>query len=104
MLTSLEPNIFITVESKHDNSVYDSEFLPATYSASRKDRKRWGGEVLIATKEPIKAEPVPELDTECKLCWMKIHLVAAKTLIIGVFYKLRTPQPNASRNWNSQSA
>ena len=42
MLTSPEPDIFLAVELKLDNSVYDNgEFLPATYSASHKDRKRW---------------------------------------------------------------
>ena len=87
MLTSLEPDIFLAVESKLDNSVYVNDFLPAGYSTSHKDRKRGGGRVFIATKEPIKAAPLPELDTECELSWVKIHLEAAKTLIIGVFYR-----------------
>ena len=87
MLTSMEPDIFLAVESKLDDSVYDNEFLPATYSASRKDRKRGGGGVFIATKEPIIAEPLPELDTDCELRWVKIQLGAAKTFITGVFHR-----------------
>ena len=57
-----------------------------------------GGRVYIATKETIIAEPLPELDTECELRWVKIHLEAAKTV------DPQTPQLNAYRNWNGQSA
>ena len=39
MLTSLQPDIFLAVESKLDDSVYDAEFLPPTYWDSPPARK-----------------------------------------------------------------
>jgi len=87
MLLSLDPDILLAVETKLDGSVQSSEFLPPHFIPSRHDRKRDGGGVLIATRDNIIAEPLLEFDTDCELRWVKIHLDAAKTLIVGVFYR-----------------
>jgi len=86
MLTSLNPDIFLAVKTKLDDSVYNAEFVPSHYVPFRKDRKRGGGGVLVATRENIVAEPLPEFDVESELWWVKIFLVASKTLIVDVFY------------------
>lgn len=41
---------------------------------------------MVATRENIVSEPLPEFDAECELRWVKIFLMASKTLIVGVFY------------------
>ena len=90
MLTSLQPDIFLAVESKLDDSVYDAEFLPPTYRDSppaRKDRKRGGGGVFIAVREGIIAEQLTEFDSECEIAWTKIQLECKNFLIVGVYYR-----------------
>ena len=90
MLASSQPDVFIAVESKLDDSVYDSEFLPSTYLApppSRRDRIRGGGGIFIATKNGISATSLPLYDTDCEVRWVKIHLQSKKTLLVGVFYR-----------------
>ena len=90
MLTSLQPDVFLAVESKLDQSVFDAEFLPQTYRDSppvRKDRKRGGGGVFIAVREGILAEHLSEFDSNCEIAWLKIHLQSKNSLIIGVFYR-----------------
>jgi len=61
--------------------------LPPQYNSSRCDRKRGGGGVLVASKDSIITEALPDYDTNCELHWIKIHLEGAKTLIVGVFYR-----------------
>ena len=68
-------DVFIAVESKLDNTIYDSEFLPSTYldpPPSRRDRVRGG--IFIATKAGLVAEPLTEFDTVCEIRWVKIQL------------------------------
>ena len=78
----MDPDILIAVETKTNGSIYDSEFLPQNYNASR--RTLDGGGILVATKDII-AEPLPRFDTKCEIRWVKVHLQAAKT-IIGAYY------------------
>ena len=90
MLTSLQPDVFLGVESKLDPDVGDAEFLPPSYRVckpTRNDRKRGGGGVFIAVREGITAEPLKEFDTDCEIRWTKIHLISKALMIIGVFYK-----------------
>ena len=86
MLVSLDPDIFLAVETKLDNTVQNGEILLPQYNSSPNDRKRGGGGVLVASKDNIITEALPDYDTNCELCWIKIHLEGAKTLIVGVLY------------------
>ena len=95
MLTSLQPDIFLAVESKLDNSIYDAEFLPQPYRdfpPARKDRKRGGGGVFIAVREGIVAEHLTEFDSNCEISWVKVQLQNNNYMIIGVYYR----PPNAT--------
>ena len=95
MLTSLQPDFFLAVESKLDNSVFDAEFLPPPYRdfpPARKDRKRGGGGVFIAVREGVVAEHLTEFDTSCEISWVKIQLQNNNYMIVGVYYR----PPNAS--------
>ncbi len=33
------------------------------------------------------SDPVPELETDCEILWVKINLVGVNTLLVGVFYR-----------------
>ena len=101
MLTSMEPDIFLAVESKLDDSVYDNEFLPATYSASRKDRKRGGGGVFIATKEPIIAEPLPRSIRTVSYAGWRSNLGQQRLSSLESSIDPRTPQLKAYKNGQS---
>ena len=98
MLESLNPDVFVAVESKVDSSILDAEILPAPYRpiTTRKDRAKGGGGVLIATKEGIIAEPLTEEESAvhptCELCWSKIHLKNKESMIVGAYY--RPPDSN----------
>ena len=89
MLTSIEPDIFLVCESLLNSDINPSEFLPAPYTVSgpfRKDRVRGGGGVFIATREHIIAEPLPSLNSNCEICWVRIRLQSNQYIIVGVFY------------------
>ena len=80
-------DIFIAVESKLDPGVNDSEIIPPNFSISRRDRTGNGGRVFIAVKDNIVVESQPQFDTVCEIRWMKVHLEATKTLLVGAYYR-----------------
>ena len=86
MLGSLEPDIFIALESKLDPSV-NSDIIPPNFSISRRDRAGYSDRVFIAVKDNIVVEPQPQFDTECEIRWIKVHLEATKTLLVGAYYR-----------------
>ena len=49
-----------------------------------------GGGVLIAIKDCLISEPVPELQTDCEIVWAKINLAGTKTLYLSSFYHPKT--------------
>ena len=86
MLESLNPDIFIGVESKLDANIKDNEFLPPTYSITRKDRNAQGGGVFIATKKDFVVEAI-STNSNCEVTWTKLSLQSGKILIIGAYYR-----------------
>ena len=59
-----------------------------------------GGGVLIAIKNTLISEPVPELHTDCEIVWAKINLVGAKTL--NYTYHHTSSLCRASQSGNSK--
>ena len=53
LISSLQPDIIIGTETHLDSTISDSEFLPPSYKAHRKDRNLHGGGVLIALKDEL---------------------------------------------------
>jgi len=47
LISYTQPNILCLTETKLDDSVYTSEFLPKGYSGFRKDRVKGGGWVVV---------------------------------------------------------
>ena len=86
MLDSLNPDIFIGVETKLENNIKDNEFMPSTYITVRKDRNANGGGVFIAVKQDYIMEPIIT-SSNCETVWVKLILTSGKVLIIGAFYR-----------------
>ena len=59
MLASSQPDVFIAVESKLDDSVYDSEFLPSTYLPPPLLLAETESEVEVAFSLPPRMEYPP---------------------------------------------
>ena len=97
MLSSLEPDIFLAVESKLDKDVLDAEFLPPNYRVTppfRKDRIRGGGGIFIAVRENLIVEALPDMDSNCEITWVKVRLTTNKFVIFGVFYTPTSDMPS----------
>ncbi|XP_072164906.1 uncharacterized protein [Diadema setosum] len=69
-------------------SINTSEFLPADYTAYRKDRRAGkGGGVLIAVRNDLIAIEIEELNVDAEILWIKIQIFNRKPIYIGVFYR-----------------
>ena len=88
-----EPDILLLTETKLDNRVSSSEFLPQGYTcASRHDRNRSGGGIMIMTRSSLQVENIAIEDVSCETTWASVTLADNKKLVVGVFYR----QPNNS--------
>jgi len=84
-----DPDAIIMTETKLDDTVNSAEFLPPSYRAFRKDRKRGGGGVMICIKSQYNVEEV-QFETNSEVVWIKVHLRNQRQLLLGSFYR----QPN----------
>eukprot|EP00745_Piridium_sociabile_P045808 TRINITY_DN9988_c0_g2_i1.p1 TRINITY_DN9988_c0_g2~~TRINITY_DN9988_c0_g2_i1.p1 ORF type:complete len:264 (+),score=32.88 TRINITY_DN9988_c0_g2_i1:50-841(+) len=64
LLESLKPDVIIGTETWLDSTIADTEFLPPSYKAFRRDRNREGGGVLIAVSDSIECTVERELNTD----------------------------------------
>ena len=90
----MDPDALIFCETKVNNKIHSSEFLPANYRANcfRKDRTSEGGGVLIALKSHYVVEEVELIDVDCEVVWVKIVLQNCNPMFISSFY--RPPSDN----------
>ena len=85
-----DPDVLIITETKIDDTVHTSEFLPSNFKAFRRDRTLRGGGVMIAVKEQFTANELPLHDVDGEIVWVRVEpLKNNSSLIIGAFY--RTP-------------
>ena len=106
VLTYTDPDILIVTETKIDETVHTSEFLPANFKAFRKDRNRDGG-VMIAVKENVTASEISIREVDGELIWVRVEPKNNSPLFICAFY--RTPSEStevtncsSSKNhWNN---
>ena len=91
LISSTNPDIIIGTETWLHDGIKTQEFLPDNlgYSVYRSDRKGTDhhGGVLIAVTKKMISDPVPELETNCEILWVKINLVGVNTLLVGAFYR-----------------
>ena len=43
--------------------------------------------VLICVTKRLISDPVPELETDCEILWVKINLVGVNSLLVEAFYR-----------------
>ena len=70
MIDYTDPDVLIITETKIDDTVHTSEFLPSNFKAFRRDRTRRGGGVLIAVKEQFAANELPLHDVDGEIVWV----------------------------------
>ena len=90
LIESTNADIIIGTETWIDPTVTNNQIFPSYYDIYRRDRNMNGGGVLIAIKNTLISEPVPELQTDCEIVWARINLVGAKTLYLSSYYHPKT--------------
>ena len=68
-----DPDILIITETKIDDTVHTSEFLPSNFNAFRRDRTLRGGGVMIAVKEQFAANELPLRDVDGEIVWVRVE-------------------------------
>lgn len=86
LIQCTDPDALILTETKLNDTIRSSEFLPPTYTAYRKDRALGGGGVLVAIKSCYPTESI-EINDECEIVWASCNMRANRKLIIGSFYR-----------------
>jgi len=74
--------------------MFSSEFFPNDFDVFRKDRDKFGGGVLIATRRNLKAVHCNFLDCELEMVWVKILSKSNEPVYLGCCY--RPPGPDAN--------
>ena len=87
MVGYVDPDILLLSETKLNDSVSSSEFLPANYKGFRRDRATAGGGVMVAIKDTLVAEEVELIDVSTEIIWVKILLKNLHPLYVGSFYR-----------------
>ena len=77
-------------ETKIDEQVKASEFLPKGYTGDiRKDRCKGGGGVMIATKQECDIQGIElEANISAETVWATISLKDQRKLVVGSYYVL----------------
>ena len=77
----------LNCETNIDPSISNSAIFPpdSVYSlVNRKDYKLGSGGILIAVKDTILALLVTDLDSECKIVWIRVEIAKGKPLFVGL--------------------
>jgi len=88
LISYTQPDILCLTETKLDDSVYTSEFLPKGYSGFRKDRVKGGGGVMVVVKDTLPACEITMDDVAGEVYWVRID-TRDNPLYVASFY--RTP-------------
>ena len=89
LINSTKPDINIGTETWLHDGIRTQEFLPKDlgYCIYRSNSSDHHGGVLICVTKWLISDPVPELETDCKVLWVKINLVGVNSLLVGAFYR-----------------
>ena len=86
MIQYTDPDAILLTETKLDDTISSSEFLPPHYTSYRRNRDRHGGGVLVAIKSCYPTEAV-EFDGKCESVWATVTMRNSRRLVIGSFYR-----------------
>ena len=88
LINYTDPDLIIMTETKIDEHVKASEFLPKGYTGDiRKDRCKGGGGVMIATKQEYDIQGIElEANISAETVWATISLKDQRKLVVGSYY------------------
>ena len=89
LVNSTRADIFVITETKIDNTMNPSEFLPRHFNGSiHRNRNAHGGGVMLAMKKGIIAEEVElKASKSGEITCAKIHLAKANPLYVCAYYR-----------------
>ena len=89
LINYTDPDLIIMTETKINEQVKASEFLPKGYTGDiRKDRCKGGGGVMIATKQEYDIQGIElEANISAKTVWATISLKDQRKLVVGSYYR-----------------
>ena len=89
LINYTDPDLIIMTETKIDEQVKASEFLPKGYTGDiRKDRCKGGGGVMIATKQEYDIQGIElEANISAETVWATISLKGQRKLVVGSYYR-----------------
>ena len=89
LINYTDPDLIIMTETKLDEQVKASEFLPKGYTGDfRKDRCKGGGGVMIATKQEYDIQGIElEANISAETVWATISLKDQRKLVVGSYYR-----------------
>ena len=89
LINYTDPDLIIMTETKIDEQVKASEFLPKGYTGDiRKDRCKGGGGVMIATKQEYNIQSIElEANISAETVWATISLKDQRKLVGGSYYR-----------------
>ena len=89
LINYTDPDLIIMTETKIDDQVKASEFLPKGYTGdTRKDRCKGGGGVMIATKQEYDIQGIElEANISAETVWATISLKDQHKLVVGSYYR-----------------
>ena len=82
-------DLIIMTETKIDEHVNASEFLPKGYTGDiRKDRCKGGGGIMVATKQEYDIQGIElEANVSAETVWANISLKDQRKLVVGSYYR-----------------
>ena len=88
LISYTQPDILCLTETKLDDSVYTSEFLPKGYSGFRKDRVKGGGGVIVVVKDTLPACEITLDDVAGEVCWVRIDTRDNPLYVASMDYRI----------------
>ena len=89
ILFTYDPDIVVATETWLSPEISSSEIFPKEFNMTcyRNDRKSRGGGVLIAAKPGLVITPLPDIQSDCEIVWVKVQIKNCKTLYLAAFYR-----------------
>ena len=90
MIDQTKPDIICCTETWLKPEILTSEIFPDTlnYNVYRDDRTHSkGGGVLVAVSRSLVNQEIPDLKTNCNICWVKITIPGVRSIYVAAFYK-----------------
>ena len=87
LVSYTDPDNLLFTETKLNNKVSTSEFLPANYKGFQKDCTSSGGGVKRAIRNNLVAKEVDMVEVFTEVIWIKIILQNCNPLYVGSFYR-----------------